>query len=78
MLLKTFTCRSELTIDIDDLVENYKAVLEEDPEHPVSIEDFVEDVWSGYDDPFYYCDNAEEIQTEICKLMREAMADGNE
>ena len=70
---KTFTCRTvvDITVNIDKCVEDFA------DGNFATIEEYVEDFWCGLDDCFYYCDNAAEIQTEICRLMRQAMADGN-
>lgn len=74
---ETFRCETveELTVDIDDLVQEYKEYLADGS--TLSIEDYVSSYWDGLDDCYYYCDNSDEIQAEICELMREAMADGN-
>lgn len=73
---KTFTCNNtfeELTIDIDELVKDYEKNLVDGIS--LNVEDYVDDLCCNAN--WYYWDNSEEIQTEICNAMKQQLADGN-
>lgn len=73
---KTFTCNNtfeELTIDINELVKDYEKNLADGI--IISVEEYVDDLYCNAN--WYYWNNSEEIQTEICKLMHQVMTDGN-
>jgi hypothetical protein len=76
MTLKlTYKSEGTLNVNIDECVKDYKRLHADGSD--CTVEEYVEDFWAGLDDPIYYCDNNEELQTEICNAMKQQLADGN-
>lgn len=71
----TYKSEGTLNVNIDECVKDYKRLLADG--NDCTVEEYVEDFWAGQDDPIYYCDNNEELQTEICNAMKQQLADGN-
>lgn len=72
----TYKSEGTLNVNIDECVKDYKRLLADGSD--CTVEEYVDDFWAGLDDPIYYCDNNEELQTEICNAMKQQLADGNE
>jgi hypothetical protein len=76
MTLKlTYKSEGTLNVNIDECVKDYKRLHADGSD--CTVEEYVDDFWAGLDDPIYYCDNNEELQTEICNAMKQQLADGN-
>lgn len=71
----TYKSEGTLNVNIDECVKDYKRLVADG--NDLTVEEYVEDFWAGQDDPIYYCDNNEELQTEICNAMKQQLADGN-
>lgn len=68
----TYKSEGTLNVNIDECVKDYKRLLADGSD--CTVEDYVDDFWAGLDDPIYYCDNNEELQTEICNAMKKQLA----
>jgi len=68
----TYKSEGTLNVNIDECVKDYKRLLANGSD--CTVEEYVDDFWAGLDDPIYYCENNEELQTEICNAMKNHLA----